>query len=218
MEILIINSGSSSLKYQLIDSTTGEAQAKGIVERIGIDGSLIKYTAIKNGKEIEVKKELPIATHEEGMKLVSDLLTDKEVGVINNPEDIETVGHRVVHGGEKLVKPTLVTEEVKKEIERIIPLSPLHNPGHLAGINVAEKIFHKAKHVAVMDTAFHQTMPAKAYRYAIPNTYYEEYGIRAYGFHGTSHKYVDAQARQYLKNKQLKNVTIHLGTARVWQP
>lgn len=211
MEILIINSGSSSLKYQLIDSTTGEAQAKGIVERIGIDGSLIKYTAIKNGKEIEVKKELPIATHEEGMKLVSDLLTDKEVGVINNPEDIETVGHRVVHGGEKLVKPTLVTEEVKKEIERIIPLSPLHNPGHLAGINVAEKIFHKAKHVAVMDTAFHQTMPAKAYRYAIPNTYYEEYGIRAYGFHGTSHKYVDAQARQYLKNKQLKNVTIHLG-------
>lgn len=211
MEILIINSGSSSLKYQLIDSTTGKAQAKGIVERIGIDGSLIKYTAIKNGKEIEVKKELPIATHEEGMKLVSDLLTDKEVGVINNPEDIETVGHRVVHGGEKLVKPTLVTEEVKKEIERIIPLSPLHNPGHLAGINVAEKIFHKAKHVAVMDTAFHQTMPAKAYRYAIPNTYYEEYGIRAYGFHGTSHKYVDAQARQYLKNKQLKNVTIHLG-------
>ena len=211
MEILIINSGSSSLKYQLIDSVTGESKAKGIVDRIGIDGSLVKYTAIKNGKEVEVKKEQPIATHEVGMNLVAELLTDAEVGVIHNPNDIKAVGHRIVHGGEKLVQPTIITEEVVEEIKRVIPLSPLHNPGHLEGIGVAQKLFNQATHVAVFDTAFHQTMPPKAYRYAIPNEYYDRYGLRAYGFHGTSHKYVDAQARKYLNNPHIKNITIHLG-------
>lgn len=211
MEILIINSGSSSLKYQFINAQTGVALAKGLVERIGIEGSKIKYVALKNGQEVEVKKELPIANHEEAMQLVSDLLTDPEVGVIKNPDEIQVIGHRVVHGGEKLVKPTLITQAVKQEIEKLVPLSPLHNPGHLSGINVAEKIFKKAKHVAVMDTAFHQTMPPKAFRYAIPNEFYEKYGIRAYGFHGTSHKFVDAQARQYLNNPKIKNITIHLG-------
>ena len=211
MEILIINSGSSSLKYQLIDSKTGESKAKGIVDRINIDGSYVKYVAVKNGKEVEVKKEQPIPTHEVGMNLVADLLTDPEVGVIQNPSDIKGVGHRVVHGGEKFVQPTVITDEVVAEIKRLIPLSPLHNPGHLEGIRVAQKLFDKATHVAVFDTAFHQTMPAKAFRYAIPNEYYEKYGLRAYGFHGTSHKYVDAQARKYLNNPHIKNITIHLG-------
>lgn len=210
MEILIINSGSSSLKYQLIDSQKGISKVRGLVDRIGIDGSSIKYVALKDGKEVEIKKQLPISNHEEAMKQVTDLLTDAEVGVISNPDDIKAVGHRVVHGGEKFVQPTLVTEEVKKEIEKLIPLSPLHNPACLEGIRSAEKIFKKAKHVAVFDTAFHQSMPAKAFRYAIPNEYYKDYGVRAYGFHGTSHKYVDAQARKHL-NKNIKNITIHLG-------
>jgi len=211
MEILIINSGSSSLKYQLIDSKTGESKAKGIVDRIGIEGSLIKYVAVKDGKEVERKKEVPIPTHEVGMNLVTEFLTDPEVGVIHNPEEIKGVGHRVVHGGEKLVQPTVIDDAVVEEITRIIPLSPLHNPGHLEGIRVARKLFNKATHVAVFDTAFHQTMPAKAYRYAIPNEYYEKYGIRSYGFHGTSHKFVDAEARKYLNNPHIKNITIHLG-------
>ena len=211
MEILIINSGSSSLKYQLIDSKTGESKAKGIVDRIGIEGSLIKYVAVKDGKEVERKKEVPIPTHEVGMNLVTEFLTDPEVGVIHNPEEIKGVGHRVVHGGEKLVQPTVIDDAVVEEITRIIPLSPVHNPGHLEGIRVARKLFNKATHVAVFDTAFHQTMPAKAYRYAIPNEYYEKYGIRSYGFHGTSHKFVDAEARKYLNNPHIKNITIHLG-------
>ena len=211
MEILIINSGSSSLKYQLIDSKTGESKAKGIVDRIGIEGSLIKYVAVKDGKEVERKKEVPIPTHEVGMNLVTEFLTDPEVGVIHNPEEIKGVGHRVVHGGEKLVQPTVIDDAVVEEITRIIPLSPLHNPGHLEGIRVARKLFNKATHVAVFDTAFHQTMPPKAFRYAIPNEYYEKYGIRSYGFHGTSHKFVDAEARKYLNNPHIKNITIHLG-------
>lgn len=211
MEVLIINSGSSSLKYQLIDSKTGESKAKGIVDRIGIEGSLIKYVAVKDGKEVERKKEVPIPTHEVGMNLVTEFLTDPEVGVIHNPEEIKGVGHRVVHGGEKLVQPTVIDDAVVEEITRIIPLSPLHNPGHLEGIRVARKLFNKATHVAVFDTAFHQTMPPKAFRYAIPNEYYEKYGIRSYGFHGTSHKFVDAEARKYLNNPHIKNITIHLG-------
>ena len=211
MEILIINSGSSSLKYQLIDSKTGESKAKGIVDRIGIEGSLIKYVAVKDGKEVERKKEVPIPTHEVGMNLVTEFLTDPEVGVIHNPEEIKGVGHRVVHGGEKLVQPTVIDDAVVEEITRIIPLSPLHNPGHLEGIRVARKLFNKATHVAVFDTAFHQTMPPKAFRYAIPNEYYEKFGIRSYGFHGTSHKFVDAEARKYLNNPHIKNITIHLG-------
>lgn len=211
MEILIINSGSSSLKYQLIDSKTGESKAKGIVDRIGIEGSLIKYVAVKDGKEVERKKEVPIPTHEVGMNLVTEFLTDPEVGVIHNPEEIKGVGHRVVHGGEKLVQPTVIDDAVVEEITRIIPLSPLHNPGHLEGIRVARKLFNKATHVAVFDTAFHQTMPPKAFRYAISNEYYEKYGIRSYGFHGTSHKFVDAEARKYLNNPHIKNITIHLG-------
>lgn len=211
MEILIINSGSSSLKFQLIDAQTGYSCVRGLVERIGIDGGRIKYVAILHGEEKEVVVEQDIPNHEKGMELVAQLLTDKEVGVIQNTDDILYIGHRVVHGGEKLVKPSLITEEIKQKIKELIPLSPLHNPGHLEGIDVAEKIFKKARHYAVMDTAFHQTMPAKAYRYAIPNALYQEQGIRVYGFHGTSHKFVDTQARAFLSNPHLKNITIHLG-------
>lgn len=211
METLIINSGSSSLKYQVIDSATNKVKAKGLADRIGIDGSSVKYVAFKNGKEIEIKKQVPIRTHEEAMKVITDLLSDTEVGIVNNSDDIKAVGHRVVHGGEKFVQPTLITEEVKQEIEKLIPLSPLHNPASLEGIRSAEKIFTKAKHVAIFDTAFHQTIPAKAFRYAIPNEYYEKYGVRVYGFHGTSHKYVDSEVRKYLKNNKIKNITIHLG-------
>lgn len=163
MEILIINSGSSSLKYQLIDSQKGISKVRGLVDRIGIDGSSIKYVALKDGKEVEIKKQLPISNHEEAMKQVTDLLTDAEVGVISNPDDIKAVGHRVVHGGEKFVQPTLVTEEVKKEIEKLIPLSPLHNPACLEGIRSAEKIFKKAKHVAVLILLFiNQCLPKRS--------------------------------------------------------
>lgn len=211
MEILIINSGSSSLKYQLIDSQTGESKARGLVDRIGIDGSTIKYVALKNGKEIEVKKQLPIANHEEGLNLVTELLCDAEVGVISNPDDIKGVGHRVVHGGERLVQPTIITDEIEKIIEELIPLAPLHNPGNLSGIRVARKLFAKATHCAVLDTAFHQTMPAKAYRYAIPAEFYEKNGVRAYGFHGISHKFVDGEARKLLNKPNAKNITIHIG-------
>lgn len=210
MEIFIINSGSSSLKYQLIDSQTGTAIAKGLADRIGIDGSNVKYVALKNGQEIEIKKELPINNHEEAMKVITDLLSDVNVGVIRNTDDIKAIGHRVVHGGEKFVQPTLITQEVKREIEKLIPLSPLHNPAALEGIKSAEKIFNNAQHVAIFDTAFHQTIPAKAFRYAIANEFYQNNGVRVYGFHGTSHKYVDAQARKHL-NSQIKNITIHLG-------
>lgn len=211
MEILIINSGSSSLKYQLINSETGDSIAKGLVDRIGIEGSLIKYVAFKDGKEYETKKQVPIRNHEEAMKQVTDVLSDPEIGVISDADAIQVIGHRVVHGGEKFVQPTIVTEEVKQQIEKLIPLSPLHNPACLEGIRSAEKMFKKAKHVAIFDTAFHQTLPAKAFRYAIPNEYYEKHGVRVYGFHGTSHKYVDSQARNYLKNNNIKNITIHLG-------
>lgn len=211
MEILIINSGSSSLKFQLINPVTGYSSVRGLVERIGIDGGRIKYVATSDLKEREVFIQEYIPNHQKAMETVALLLTDREVGVINNTDDILYVGHRVVHGGEKLVKPTLITAQVKEKIKELIPLSPLHNPGHLEGIEVAEKIFTKARHYAVMDTAFHQTMPEKAFRYAIPNTFYTEQGIRVYGFHGTSHKYVDAQARLYLSNPKLKNITIHLG-------
>lgn len=211
MEILIINSGSSSLKYQLIDSETGKSQARGLVDRIGIDGSSVKYVALKNGEEVEVKKQLPIANHEEGLNIVAQLLCDAEVGVISNPDDIKGIGHRIVHGGEKLVEPTIINDEVEKIIEDLTPLAPLHNPGNLSGIRVARKLFPNATHCGVLDTAFHQTMPAKAYRYAIPAEYYEKHGIRAYGFHGISHKFVDGEARKALGKADAKNITIHIG-------
>jgi acetate kinase len=154
---------------------------------------------------------LNLADHEAGLYEVAKLLTDAEIGVIQDPQEIDAVGHRVVHGGESFSSTTIITEEVKKEIKRLFPLAPLHNPANYLGIEVAEKIFVNAKQIAVFDTAFHQTMPPKAYRYAIPQSFYQDLGIRAYGFHGTSHKYVTEKALEYLKNPHAKIVSIHLG-------
>ncbi|MFT3901884.1 MAG: acetate kinase [Niabella sp.] len=211
MNILVINAGSSSLKYQLIDITTGDAIAKGLAERIGIDGGRVKHSCTKNGKPFEkvVQKDLP--DHNVAFEIISTLLLDAEIGVISQPEDIKAVGHRIVHGGEKFSSTQIITQEVKETIKALIPLAPLHNPPNLIGVEAAEKFFPKATQVAVFDTAFHQTIPEHAFRYAIPNKYYTENGIRVYGFHGTSHKYVYNEAKKYLKADKLKALTIHLG-------
>lgn len=211
MDILVINSGSSSIKYQLLNTETKAPKAVGLVERIGIDGGNIKHTATINGEEKVKRITQDIPNHEDAMKLVAELLTDKEIGVIHNPDEILAAGHRIVHGGESLIKTELVTDEIIKKIEDTIPLSPLHNPGHLAGIKVGRKIFSKAKHFVVIDTAFHQTMPPKAYRFAIDEKFYKEHHLRVYGFHGTSHKYVYNTAKAYLNKGDLKAIAIHLG-------
>ncbi len=164
------------------------------------------------GDKEKIITETPeIFDHADGLQEVTRLLTDREFGVINDPSDIAAVGHRVVHGGETLAATTLITPEVKEEIKKIFPLAPLHNPAHYVGIEVAEKIFTRAKQVAVFDTAFHHTIPEKAFRYAIPSEFYHTHGIRVYGFHGTSHKYVSEQAIQYLGKATSKIITIHLG-------
>ena len=211
MNILVINAGSSSVKYQLIDIITKQVAASGIVERIGIEGSLVKHKYTLNGKTEKKEISQPLSNHEEALHIVSNLLIDSEIGVISDPNDIKAVGHRVLHGGEKFTKTVLVTEEVKETIRELSPLGPLHMPANLAGIEVCEKVFPMAKQVAVFDTSFHQTMPEKAFRYAIPNKFYTENGIRAYGFHGTSHKFVYNEATKYLNNPNLKAITLHLG-------
>lgn len=183
----------------------------GLVERIGLEGSIITHKVYTSGQEKVISRTLDLADHEAGMFEVGHLLTEPGIGVIQNPEEIEVVGHRVVHGGESFSKTTIITSEVKEEIKKLFPLAPLHNPGHYLGIEVAEKIFTNATQIAVFDTAFHQTMPPKAFRYAIPESYYTDFGIRVYGFHGTSHKYVAEQAMQYLDNPKAKLITIHLG-------
>lgn len=211
MNILVINAGSSSVKYQLIDMNSKQAIATGLVERIGIEGSRIKHDYFINGQENRKIIEQAINNHEMALTLVANLLMDDQIGVIKNPDDIKAVGHRVVHGGEKFAKTVLITPEVKNVIKELVPLAPLHNPANLMGIEVAEKVFFNAKQVAVFDTSYHQSMPEKAYRYAIPNSFYEENGIRRYGFHGTSHQFVYNQATNYLQNSNLKAITLHLG-------
>lgn len=211
MNIFVINSGSSSIKYQLFKFPSTLPICSGLVERIGLEDGIITHKVYTNGEEKVVKRILDLPDHEAGMIEVGQLLTEPGIGVIQNPEEVEIVGHRVVHGGESFSKTTVITAEVKEEIKKLFPLAPLHNPGHFLGIEVAEKIFTKATQIVVFDTAFHQTMPEKAYRYAIPESYYTDYGIRVYGFHGTSHKYVSDQALQYLNNPKAKVITIHLG-------
>ncbi|MFV0237376.1 MAG: acetate/propionate family kinase [Flavobacteriales bacterium] len=211
MNILVINAGSSSVKYQLIDMNSKQAIATGLVERIGIEGSRIKHDYFINGQENRKIIEQAVNNHEMALTLVANLLMDDQIGVIKNPDDIKAVGHRVVHGGEKFAKTVLITPEVKNVIKELVPLAPLHNPANLMGIEVAEKVFFNAKQVAVFDTSYHQSMPEKAYRYAIPNSFYEENGIRRYGFHGTSHQFVYNQATNYLQNSNLKAITLHLG-------
>ncbi len=211
MNIFVINSGSSSIKYQLISMPEAATICTGLIERIGSDASTIIHKRMKDGEEFVTEETLKIKDHATGLKEVAKLLIDPAIGVISNPDEIHAVGHRVVHGGETFSDTQIITEEVKEKIKHLFPLAPLHNPPNYLGIEVAEQIFSAAKQVAVFDTAFHQTMPAVAYRMAIPNEYYTEHRIRAYGFHGTSHKYVSEKAIEFLDQKESKIITIHLG-------
>lgn len=210
MNILVINCGSSSLKFQLIDSITENVLAKGLCERIGIEGSRICYTKEGQGKTT-TEKVMP--THKEAIALVLASLTDKESGVISSLEEIGAVGHRVVHGGEKFKNSTIITKEVIAGIEECNDLAPLHNPANLIGIAACEELMPGIPMVAVFDTAFHQTMPEKAYIYGIPYKYYEKYKVRRYGFHGTSHSYVSRRAAEILGKpiEDLKLIVCHLG-------
>ena len=211
MNIFVINSGSSSIKYQLISMPEAATICTGLIERIGSDASTIIHKRMKDGEAFVTEETLKIKDHATGLKEVAKLLIDPAIGVISNPDEIHAVGHRVVHGGETFSETQIITEEVKEKIKHLFPLAPLHNPPNYLGIEVAEQIFSAAKQVAVFDTAFHQTMPAVAYRMAIPNEYYTEHRIRAYGFHGTSHKYVSERAIEFLDQKESKIITIHLG-------
>ncbi|MFW0718382.1 acetate/propionate family kinase [Pedobacter sp. N23S346] len=211
MNTLVINSGSSSLKYQLFKMPVKSPISSGLVERIGIEGSYIKHTVFKGDEKFVTEKSAFIADHGEGLKQVLSLLTEGELAIIASPDDIHAVGHRVVHGGEHFSGATLITEEVKEKIKKLFSLAPLHNSVNLKCIEVAEETFQNAKQVAIFDTAFHQSIPQQAFRYAIPDRYYKEEGIRVYGFHGTSHKYVSEQAIQWLDKKDSKLISIHLG-------
>ena len=209
-KVLVINCGSSSLKYQLIDMDTEEVVAKGLAERIGIDGSRVKHTP--TGKD-SVLIEEPMPDHNKAVELVLGALTDKEHGVISDMSEITAVGHRVVHGGEKFKSSVLITEEVISAIEECNDLAPLHNPANLIGIRACQKLMPTTPMVAVFDTAFHQTMPEKAFLYAIPYKYYEKYGVRRYGFHGTSHRFVSERVAAILgkKPEEIKTIVCHLG-------
>ena len=210
MNVLVINCGSSSLKYQLINSDTEEVLAKGLVERIGIDGSCITHTPAGKDKVVN-KTDIP--NHNVAVKLVLDALLNSEYGVVKSLDEIGAVGHRVVHGGEKFKKAVLINESVKKDIEELSSLAPLHNPANLIGIESCEKNMPGTPQVAVFDTAFHQTMPEKAYMYGIPYEYYEKYKVRRYGFHGTSHDFVSKHAAEIVgkKREDLKIIVCHLG-------
>lgn len=210
MNIFVINSGSSSIKYQLFKMPSEQPVCSGMAERIGLENAVITHK-VNGFEEKSIQLNINLPDHEMAMLQIEKLLTQPETGVIDDPSEIEVVGHRVVHGGESFSETTLITEEVKAEIKRLYALAPLHNPGHYAGIVVAEKLFRKAIQIAVFDTAFHQTMPEKAYRYAIPVKFYHTDGIRSYGFHGTSHKYVANKAIEYLNKPSAKIITIHLG-------
>ncbi|HEU5051913.1 MAG TPA: acetate kinase [Hanamia sp.] len=211
MNIFVINSGSSSLKYQLIEMPSEKVICNGIVERIGQEEGDIIHKTFRGATEKVKREELKIEDHGKGLKEVVSLLTNTDNGVIKDPSAIDIVGHRVVHGGESFAATTIITPEVKDKIKRLFPLAPLHNPPNYLGIEVAEQLFPKAKQVAVFDTAFHQTIPEKAFRYAIPPKFYFENGVRVYGFHGTSHKFVSAKAIEYLQKPNSRLITIHLG-------
>ncbi|WP_461210444.1 acetate/propionate family kinase [Desulfocurvus sp. DL9XJH121] len=213
MKILVINSGSSSIKYQLLNMENQSVLASGVMERIGLDqGILTHKKAPDTDAETKTVIERPIPDHGVGMQMVVEALTDAEHGVIADASDVDGVGHRVVHGGEKFSAPVLIDAEVIEGIKAVSDLAPLHNPANLTGIEVGQSIF-KCGHVAVFDTAFHQTIPAKAYQYAIPYELYKELGVRRYGFHGTSHKYVARRVAEILgkEPKDLNVITVHLG-------
>lgn len=210
MNILVINCGSSSLKYQLINSKTEEVLAKGLCERIGIEGSQITYQPAGGNKEINVS---PMPAHTQAIQLVLDALTNSKTGVIKSLSEVGAVGHRIVHGGEKFTGSTILIEDALKAIEECCDLAPLHNPANLIGIRACQELMPNVPMVAVFDTAFHQTMPEEAYLYGLPYEYYEKYKIRRYGFHGTSHSYVSKKAAELLGKPydSLKTIVCHLG-------
>ena len=210
MKILVINAGSSSLKYQLIDMATEKAIAKGGCERIGLDGSFCKHKA--NGKETTISAPMP--THKEAIRVVLDALVDKEYGAISSMKEIDAVGHRIVHSGEVFNDSVLLTDETMKTIEELAELAPLHQPANIIGVNACKAIMPGVPMVGVFDTAFHSTMPEKAYIYGIPYDAYKDFKIRRYGFHGTSHRYVSSEAAKYLgreNDPEFKVITLHLG-------
>ena len=210
MKVLVINCGSSSLKYQLIDMATEESLAQGLVERIGIEGSVL--TQKVEGKDKYIVKE-EMKDHKDAIRLVLEALVDENNGVIKSMDEISAVGHRVVHGGEKYKESVVINDEVKANIEECFKLAPLHNPANMIGIKACEELMPNTPMVAVFDTAFHGTMPEDAYLYALPYELYEKHGIRKYGFHGTSHKYVSARIAELLGKpvEELKTVVCHLG-------
>ncbi len=212
MNVLVINAGSSSLKYQLLNPATGELLAKGLCERIGIDGKFT-YKPQVEGKEKLDAVDVAMPTHAEAIAAVLDALVDPKNGVIASMKEIDAVGHRVVHGGEKFASSVVITDEVMAAIEECNPLAPLHNPANIIGIKACQEKMPGVPMVAVFDTAFHQTMPAKAYTYAIPYEYYENDKMRRYGFHGTSHRYVSQRCAEMLGKpiEELKIVSCHLG-------
>ena len=211
MKVLVINCGSSSLKYQVLDMTSEGLLAKGLVERIGLDGSVLKHE--KAGVDDKFEQETPMKDHKDAIANVMAALTDKNHGVVESMSEIGAVGHRVVHAGEKYAQSVIIDANVIAALEECIELAPLHNPPNLLGIAACQELMPGTPQVAVFDTAFHQTMPAESYTYAIPYEYYTKYGIRRYGFHGTSHKYVAERAAVMLGKKieELKLITCHLG-------
>lgn len=209
MNVLVINCGSSSLKYQVIDSVSEQVLAKGLCERIGIDGRL---TYQKAGLEKEIT-DSPMPTHKEAISLVLSALTNDKTGALKNLSEIGAVGHRIVHGGERFTKSCVIDDEVLKGVEEVSDLAPLHNPANIIGINACRELMPNTPMVGVFDTAFHQTMPEKAYMYGLPYSYYENYKVRKYGFHGTSHSFVSKRAAE-LEGKayeQVKTIVCHLG-------
>ena len=210
MKVLVINCGSSSLKYQVLDMQNESLMCKGLVERIGIDGSVINHTKIGMDK---VVKEVPMKDHKDAIAQVLDAVQNPEYGVVKSMDEIGAVGHRVVHAGEKYAESVLITDDVIKALEECVELAPLHNPPNLMGIAACRELMPDTPMVAVFDTAYHQTMPPESYIYAIPYEYYEKYGIRRYGFHGTSHKFVAQRAAAMLNTNinDLKIITCHLG-------
>lgn len=214
MNVLVINSGSSSIKYQLLDMRTETVLCSGAVERIGEDaGSVTHKAAPGTSAEDKIVLNQAIADHEAGMHLVIDLITDAKRGVVKSMDEIEAIGHRIVQGGDLFTASCLVDDSVVEALTKLIPLGPVHNPGHLAGIRVARRLFPRVPQVTVFDTVFHQTMPPRAYMYALPYELYEELKVRRYGFHGTSHAYVTKEAARFLGKpvEEVNLITVHLG-------
>ena len=210
MKILVLNCGSSSIKYALYDMDSRSVMTSGGAERVGLDGAFVKVK-LANGEKRQIMHDIP--EHTEGVKFIFSLLTDPGIGVIKSLKEIDAVGHRMVHGGEKFNKSVVLTDEVVKEFEACSDLAPLHNPANLKGVRAVSELMPGLPQVGVFDTAFHQTMPAKAYMYAIPYELYSKYGVRRYGFHGTSHRYVSARVCEYLgvKAEDKRIITCHIG-------